>query len=498
MTTSEGYHWTPSTGVQAGNIETLGAVHPPTRKTRLASSYDCIVVGAGYAGLNAARDIALTGQSVLLLEARDRIGGRTWAAKVDGTLYEMGGTWVTDKMGYLYREMTRYGFENDLILTRFDGHKNDYFSLDVPGSYPSNHSHEKISDMQARAWTVFVSVDGNNCRDICPLPHSSLDNLQIDPRVVAQLDNTSCRQRYEEIKDQLCAEEQGLLLALLIHISGGTPENTSLWDMIKSHAIMGWDTANFGPVWLTYKLRRGQSALARAMFEEAVSAGLDYSFSTPITSIADLGSSVQVITPSAGVFTARRVVCTIPLNVLHSIKFSPPLSPKRQEAITLQHVNHMSKIHFEIEGDGMTSWAGCKYPARLLYAYGDGQVANGNAHVVAFGADQRHDFTPEKEPEKAVAALNDIHPAEVKRMVFVNWNTDPYSQGGPGWFRPGFATKYQAELQSPHGNILFASADWASGWRAAIDGALEQGSLAAYKVTKEIRELKKQKMESRL
>lgn len=43
-------------------------------------------------------------------------------------------------------------------------------------------------------------------------------------------------------------------------------------------------------------------------------------------------------------------------------------------------------------------------------------------------------------------------------------------------------TLYQEELQSAHGNILFASADWAHGWRAFIDGAIEQGALNAKEV----------------
>jgi hypothetical protein len=102
--------------------------------------------------------------------------------------------------------------------------------------------------MQARAWTIFVNVDGNNCRDVCPLPHLQLDNLVIDRELVKRLDNTSCRERYEQIKDQLSEDESTLLLALLIHISGGTLDNSSLWDMLRSHALMGWDTANFGPV----------------------------------------------------------------------------------------------------------------------------------------------------------------------------------------------------------------------------------------------------------
>lgn len=47
-------------------------------------------------------------------------------------------------------------------------------------------------------------------------------------------------------------------------------------------------------------------------------------------------------------------------------------------------------------------------------------------------------------------------------------------------------TKYQDELQKRHGNVFFASADWAHGWRAFIDGALEQGFLNALDVLHEL------------
>lgn len=50
-------------------------------------------------------------------------------------------------------------------------------------------------------------------------------------------------------------------------------------------------------------------------------------------------------------------------------------------------------------------------------------------------------------------------------------------------------SEYQEELQSRHGNILFASADWAHGWRAAIDGALEQGSFAAQEIVAEVNQM---------
>ena len=58
-------------------------------------THDVIVVGGGFAGVTAAREIALRGRSVLLLEARDRLGGRTWSADWDGIPVEYGGAWCT-------------------------------------------------------------------------------------------------------------------------------------------------------------------------------------------------------------------------------------------------------------------------------------------------------------------------------------------------------------------------------------------------------------------
>jgi lysyl oxidase-like protein 2/3/4 len=58
-------------------------------------SYDVVVIGSGFCGLVAARDLSRdTNLKVLLLEARDRIGGRTWTSKAWGEEFEMGGTWI--------------------------------------------------------------------------------------------------------------------------------------------------------------------------------------------------------------------------------------------------------------------------------------------------------------------------------------------------------------------------------------------------------------------
>ncbi|HEY3652886.1 MAG TPA: FAD-dependent oxidoreductase, partial [Streptosporangiaceae bacterium] len=70
---------------------------------------DVVVIGAGFAGLVAARELGRAGLGVLVLEARDRVGGRTWTDRRLGHDLELGGTWVHWVQPHTWAEMTRYG-----------------------------------------------------------------------------------------------------------------------------------------------------------------------------------------------------------------------------------------------------------------------------------------------------------------------------------------------------------------------------------------------------
>ena len=68
-----------------------------------------MIVGGGFAGVTAARECALRGRKTLLLEARERLGGRTWSTDWAGTQIELGGAWVHWHQPHTFSELTRAG-----------------------------------------------------------------------------------------------------------------------------------------------------------------------------------------------------------------------------------------------------------------------------------------------------------------------------------------------------------------------------------------------------
>ncbi|CAG8364925.1 unnamed protein product [Penicillium salamii] len=487
---TEGHVYNKKDGLVAG-LYTCGVIEPESKihQPELGYLWDAIVIGAGYAGLIAARDLVKAGKKTLLLEARDRVGGRTWSAEVDGTTYDMGGTWVSHVHGRLFAEMQRYSLQDEVTSTRTENGGCSYFTLDT-GSGSRKFSLQEAGEMSARAWRIFINIDGNDCRDICPLPYSSLGNSRVSFEQVQAIDQLTCRDRIEQIRHLLTADELALIESLVPHCGGGSVEDMGFLEMVRAQALQGYNPDTFEEIWTMYKIRGGQSTLARRIFDDAVRLGLQYSFKTPIKSISDRGG-VVLLTPTTSttnniVYRTRRVVNTIPVAVLPTIEFDPPLSALRQEALQINQLDYLTKIHAEVEGD-LRGLRGCTWPGDFLYVYGDGFCAGGKStRITSFAGDNRGILDPLKEPERLETALKRFHPMNIKKVVFHDWVSDPYAKAGAAWYPANFLTKYLAELQSRHGNVLMANADWASGWRGFIEGAMEQGASAADTVLNEI------------
>lgn len=98
-----------------------------------------------------------------------------------------------------------------------------------------------------------------------------------------------------------------------------------------------------GGVTAGYRLRDGQTAFARAIFDETVGKGLAYSFDSPVSEIIDANGTVRVVT-ERGEFRAGKVIVTTPLNVSNDIKYFPPLSDTRREAFSTGSVAFAHKV----------------------------------------------------------------------------------------------------------------------------------------------------------
>lgn len=84
----------------------------------------------------------MTGLKVLILEGRDRIGGRSWSSNIDGYPYEMGGTWVTWGQPHVWREISRYGMRDRIEISLESGWGVDKLHLtDTSGT--RSYSHDK-------------------------------------------------------------------------------------------------------------------------------------------------------------------------------------------------------------------------------------------------------------------------------------------------------------------------------------------------------------------
>ncbi|PYI03580.1 FAD/NAD(P)-binding domain-containing protein [Aspergillus sclerotiicarbonarius CBS 121057] len=473
MTTRDGCRYQKSGSFSKG-LPCSAVIHPPGNiPGSLSDSFDVIVIGAGYAGLTATRDLCNLGYKVLLLEARDRIGGRTYTANVEGHLYEMGGTWVHWGQPHVYHEMHRYG-QTRLLNSNDEEIGCQSFTACIDGATTSMSHHEEES-IVGKAFEAFCNVDGRSGRRIIPYPHDPHHNPD-----VRYWETVSAAQRLDQVKHLLDDVQVATLQAFIAAISGNTMENTGFFDILRWWALCGYNVSGLYEYTETYKLAAGQSQFARCFFDEALATrNLRFSFRTPVTAIHDLGDRVTVFGASGQRWMAQRLVCTVPLNVLPQVKFSPAMPPVKAAACREGNVNLGAKVHLEVDGSDLRSWVAAIWPATHIFSCrGDGLTPGGNTHLVSFGAN--HGLaSPQENARQVISELKTIQHMDVHQVVWHNWLEDPFSRGFWCMFPPDYSFRYLYALRERHGNVFFASGDWAYGWRGFIDGAIEEGSRAA-------------------
>jgi monoamine oxidase len=416
-------------------------------------THDVIVVGGGFAGVTAARESALRGRSVLLLEARDRLGGRTWSADWDGIPIEYGGAWVHWHQPHTWSEITRAGLRTELSE---DAQRAHWWV----GDERRDGTIAERDAIAERGWNRFV--DG--VHEALPNPHDPL--LARDK--LAPFDRLTIAERIDEL--DLDEEERAVLEAELESLASGPLEDVGAVSVLRTHALSGYSLA-------LAQFTGGRVTLAdgtRALLESIASAApVETRLETPVAAVRARGGRVEVETRAGAVHDAAVAIVAVPLNVLGAIEFEPGLSEGKREAIAHGQGSRGVKIFIHARGEAMRENA---IRPGHPFGYIDTEVLfdDGTQLQIGFGPDARQ--CDASDAAGVQRALDEILPGyELVAATAHDWLADEFARGTWATHRPGWYIHHLAEMRRPEGRVLLAGSDLANGWSGFIDGAIESG-----------------------
>jgi len=434
---------------------------PPAARSGASPDYDAIVLGAGFAGVTAARELRMKGLRVLLLEARPRIGGRTFTSAAGGHEFELGGSFVHWTQPHVWSEIVRYGLEiEEPALTAPPR------AAWVTSGERREGSFDDLSLLGFRGAGAFFF----DAMQVLVRPHDPLFVPEI-----AELDSLSVAERLEGLG--LPQDQRDVIGAIFATSCHCDPSEAGLVEMLRWYTLPGATLPAYMDSVGRYWLRGGTKTLIEAILADGRP---ELRLSTAVKSVRHSADEVVVTTEGGETVSARAAVVTIPLNVLGQIDFSPALSPGKRAAASEGHAGSGVKLHIKVRGQlggfsGLAPW-----PAPLTSLMTEHLDADGTV-LTAFGpSGKRLDINDDEAIQNAVRRL--LPEAEVEWAVGYDWNTDAYARGTWCVFRPGQLTRHLRELQRPEGRVYYAGADNANGWRGFIDGAIESGLRASREV----------------
>lgn len=417
---------------------------------------EVLVIGAGMSGLAAASELKKRNYDVIVLEARDRIGGRVWTSNALGTPLDLGGSWI-------------HGINGNPLSALADkvGAKRvrtDYESMtlyDTDGSELSDKVADEIDE-------AFEELEEQITR--------WQDELDNDISLQAAVDKYLSNKRLS--KDAM---------RRLTYSINTTIEHEYAAD-VKNLSTYWYDDAGAYP---------GDDVIfpnGYGQLTEYLARGLDIRLKEKVRKITYSDSGVRVVTQS-GEYQAQKAIVTLPLGVLKGkdITFDPPLAEKKRKVIQKMGMGVLNKLYLRFSkvfweksthmlgyiSENKGEWCEWINLAALL-----NQPILLGFNAGAYGR-EIEDLTDEQIVASAMKTLRRIYDnvPEPTGWLITRWGSDPLAGGSYSSMAPGCDPKDYDTLAAPAGKTLFFAGEHTHDEHpATVHGAYLSGMRAAKEV----------------
>ena len=437
------------------------------RLARAASSgSDVLVLGAGLAGLAAAHQLAAAGAKPLVLEARERPGGRTFTRFDLPDRAEFGAVEIGDSYTRTHGLAAQCGLE---IAPRTGGrttgltlHVNGQ-TLDA-GDWPESPANPLVGSerqvLPSRLEAHYLASD---------IPFAQ----------AADWDRPILQSRDRSITAELRARGASEEALGLINVAGNHNHSDAM------SVLRWWRGARlFGQETGVGQLAAGAGALARCMAAEL---GGAVRYGSAVTAISNDSGFARVRLANGAEFRARHCICTLPLPALSKVQLELPLDATLRRVIAEAAYTQVTVALFDADPfwdeDGLAPAMWTDSPLERLFPRTHaetGQCIGFKAFVNGAGAVALDQLDEAALVELALATFAKIRPSSAGRVRYVArhaWGADPFAGGAYAAWPPGRVAQWRAAVRRPAGPVRFAGEHTSDA--PGMEGAIRSGERAA-------------------